>query len=132
VFTGAAGTFNFAHLSNPNLGTMQALTYRAVPGWLSLVMIGGLLGSIVIGFLLGGVGNILGSGAGTIFDMIGRVVGGGLGGLIGGLLVPIVLCIIVAIWLIKLYFGLLKCYVTLIFEIVFAPLIIGAGAFPKF
>jgi len=49
VFTGAAGTFNFAHLSNPNLGTMQALTYRAVPGWLSLVMIGGLLGSIVIG-----------------------------------------------------------------------------------
>ncbi|HWS48947.1 MAG TPA: hypothetical protein VN174_02785 [Candidatus Methanoperedens sp.] len=129
IFT--PNNFDFASLSNPNLTNMQVLTYRAVPGWLSMVMLGGLLGSIIVGFLLGGVGNIIGSGVGTVFDMIGRVVGGAAGGLIGGILVPIILCIIVAIWLIKLYFGLLKCYVTLIFKIVLAPLEIGMGAFPN-
>jgi len=131
IFT--PNNFDFASLSNPNLTNMQVLTYRAVPGWLSMVMLGGLLGSIIVGFLLGGVGNIVGSGVGTVFDMIGRVVGGAAGGfgLIGGILVPIILCIIVAIWLIKLYFGLLKCYVTLIFKIVLAPLEIGMGAFPN-
>ncbi|HBP51117.1 MAG: hypothetical protein US68_C0004G0023 [Candidatus Shapirobacteria bacterium GW2011_GWE1_38_10] len=123
--------FKFSSLSNPTLRDMQMLTYRAVPGWLSLVMLGGLLGSIVLGFLLGGVGAIFGTGANFVGDMVGRVVGGAAGGLIGGLLVPIVLCIIVAIWLIKLYFGLLKCYVTLIFKIVLAPLEIGMGAFPN-
>jgi len=51
--------------------------------------------------------------------------------LLGGLLVPIILCIIVGIWLIKLYFGLLKSYVTLIFNIIFAPLVIAMGAFPN-
>lgn len=123
--------FNFSHLSNPNLRDMQMLTYRAVPGWLSLVMLGGLLGSIVTGFLLGGVGAVFGSSINFVGDIIGRGVGGVVGGLIGGLLVPIILCIIVAIWLIKLYFGLLKCYVTLIFKIVLAPLEIGMGAFPN-
>jgi hypothetical protein len=123
--------FKFSSLSNPNMRDMQMLTYRAVPGWLSLVMMGGLLGSIVIGFLVGGVGSIFGTTANFAGDMIGRVVGGALGGVLGGLIVPIILCIIVAIWLIKLYFGLLKNYVTLIFKIVLAPLEIAMGAFPN-
>lgn len=125
-------SFGFNHLSNPDLRDMQMLTYRAVPGWLSLVMLGGLLGSIIVGFLLGGIGNwVLGSTGNFVTDMVGRFVGGALGGVIGGLLVPLILCIVVAIWLIKLYFGLLKCYVTLIFKIVLAPLEIGMGAFPN-
>ena len=123
--------FKFSSLSNPTLRDMQMLTYRAVPGWLSLVMLGGLLGSIVLGFFAGGVGSILGSSGNFVGDMAGRVVGGAAGGLIGGLLVPIILAIIVGIWLIKLYFGLIKNYVTLIFNIIFAPLVIGAGAFPN-
>ena len=129
IFTG--NNFDFASLSNPNLTNLQMLTYRAVPGWLSLVMLGGLLGSIVAGFFLGGLGNIAGAGVGTIADMVGRGLGGGIGGLLGGILVPIILCIIVAIWLIKLYFGLLKNYVTIIFKIVLAPLEIAIGAFPN-
>jgi len=129
VFTNS--NFKFSNLSNPDLRDLQMLTYRAVPGWISLVMLGGLLGSIVLGFLLGGLGAILGSGTNWIGDMAGRIVGGAAGGLIGGLLIPILLCIIVAIWLIKLYFGLLKCYVTLIFKIILAPLEIGMGAFPN-
>lgn len=129
IFTG--NNFDFASLSNPNLTNLQMLTYRAVPGWLSLVMLGGLLGSIVAGFFLGGLGNIAGAGVGTVADMVGRGLGGGIGGLLGGILVPIILCIIVAIWLIKLYFGLLKNYVTIIFKIVLAPLEIAIGAFPN-
>ena len=126
------GNFKFANLSNPDLRDMQMLTYRAVPGWTSLVMLGGLLGSIVLGFLVGGVGQaVLGPGGNWIGDMAGRLVGGFAGGVIGGLLVPIILCIVAAIWLIKLYFGLLKCYVTLIFKIILGPLEIGMGAFPN-
>lgn len=125
-------SFNFSSLSNPDLHTLQLLTYRASPGWFSLVLLGGLLGSIVTGFFLGGIGNaFLGATGTSILDVVGRVVGGGVGGIIGGLIVPIILSIIVGIWLIKLYFGLLKCYVTLIFKIIFAPLEIGIGAFPN-
>lgn len=123
--------FNYSSLSNPDLRDLQMLTYRAAPGWLSLVMLGGLLGSIIVGFFVGGFGSIFGTTTNWIGDMAGRVIGGGLGGLIGGLLIPIILCIIIAIWLIKLYFGLLTNYVTIIFKIVLAPLEIGIGAFPN-
>lgn len=123
--------FSFSSLSNPTLRDMQMLTSRATPGWLSLTMLGGLLGSIIVGFFVGGIGSILGSSVNFVGDIIGRGVGGVAGGLIGGILIPLVLCIIVAIWLIKLYFGLIKCYVTLIFKIVLGPLEIGAGAFPN-
>lgn len=123
--------FTFSNLSNPDLRDMQMLTYRAVPGWVSLTMLGGLLGSIVLGFLLGGVGAILGTGGNWIGDMAGRLVGGAAGGAVGAILIPLILCIIVAIWLIKLYFGLLSCYVTLIFKIILGPLEIGMGAFPN-
>lgn len=129
---GEGKNFDFASLSNPNLHNLQQLTYRAAPGWFSMVLLGGLLGSIVLGFFLGGLGNVvLGSAGSTGLDMVGRVVGGGIGGLLGGLIIPIVLCIIVGIWLIKLYFGLLKNYVTLLFKIIFAPLEIAMGAFPN-
>ncbi|MDD3998941.1 MAG: hypothetical protein PHR98_02470, partial [Candidatus Shapirobacteria bacterium] len=115
-------SFDFKHLTNPNLVDLQALTYRAVPGWASLMMLGGLLGSIVTGFLLGGTIGFLGSSGSWVGDMVGRLAGGLTGGLIGGILIPLIICIIVAFWLIKLYFGLLKCYVTLIFKIILGPL----------
>ena len=47
------------------------------------------------------------------------------------LLVLIVLFILVAIWLIKLFFGLLKTYVSILIQIITAPLVIGMGAFPN-
>lgn len=132
IFGSFSKWFNFKHLSNPDLRDMQMLTYRAVPGWLSLMMLGGLLGSIVLGFINGGAGAVFGGSAGTWpTDLFGRFAGGAIGGLVGGILVPIILCIIVSIWLIKLYFGLLKCYFTLIFKIVLGPLEIAMGAFPN-
>lgn len=122
---------NFNHLSNPNLTDLQTLTYRAVPGWASMMMLGGLLGSIVTGFLLGGVLGPLGGAGSWVGDLAGKLVGGGVGGLIGALIIPLIINIIAAFWLIKLYFGLLKCYVTLIFKIILGPLEIGMGAFPN-
>lgn len=129
----AAGTntFDFKHLSNTGLWGLQSLTYRAIPGFLSIALLGALLGAVVTSFIgaslggmvLGSTGRLLGSFAG-----MGGAVGGGL---IGGLLIPLILCILVAFWLIKLFFGLLKCYVTIIFKIVLAPLEIGMGAFPN-
>ena len=124
--------FNFRGLSNMNLDTFQAVTFMAAPGWLSTLMLGGLLGAIVTGFLSGGLGNaVFGESGRWVFDKIGALIGGGVGGLIGAVLVPLILSILVAFWLIKLYFGLLKSYVTLIFKIVLAPLEIALGAFPN-
>jgi len=122
---------DFKHLSNPNLNDLQTLTFRAVPGWASMMMLGGLLGSIVTGFLLGGVLGPLGGGGSWVGTLAGKIVGGGVGGLIGALIIPLIINIIAAFWLIKLYFGLLKCYVTLIFKIILGPLEIGMGAFPN-
>lgn len=124
--------FNFRGLSNMNLDTFQAVTFMAAPGWLSTLMLGGLLGAIVTGFLSGGLGNaVFGESGRWVFDKIGALIGGGVGGLIGAVLVPLILSILVAFWLIKLYFGLLKSYVTLLFKIVLAPLEIALGAFPN-
>ena len=124
--------FTFRKLSNMDLDTFQAITFMATPGWLSMVMLGGLLGAIVTGFLAGGLGNeILGETGRWILDKGGSLVGGFGGGVLGLLIIPLVLSILTAVWLIKLYFGMLKSYVTLLFKIVLAPLEIALGAFPN-
>jgi len=128
----SGSNYDFRRLSTMSLDTFQAVTFRAVPGWLSMLMLGGLLGAIITGFLAGGIGNwVLGESGRWVFDKIGALIGGGVGGLIGAVLVPLILSILVAFWLIKLYFGLLKSYVTLLFKIVLAPLEIALGAFPN-
>lgn len=63
---------------------------------------------------------------------IGRVTGvGGLLGGLGGVLLPLLISIIKFFWLFKLFFGLLKCYATLLIKIIFAPLEIAMGALPN-
>ena len=129
---GVPKPLSFHYLANPDINTLNLLTFRALPGWLALVMLGGLLGSVIFGIFAGSVGNIILGGTGNgILSGIGGLLGGGLGGLLGGLLIPIILCIVVAIWLIKLYFGLITTYVTLIFKIIIGPLEIAFGAFPN-
>ena len=63
---------------------------------------------------------------------IGKVtnIGALLGGL-GGVLLPLLISIIKFFWLFKLFFGLLKCYATLLIKIIFAPLEIAMGAIPN-
>lgn len=135
VLTFFQDSFNFRHLANPDMNDIQALTYRAIPGWSSFMMLGALLGKIVIGFFATGITSYVGVGPGWVSDLVGwvagDVVGGISGGVIGLLILPLILFILAIIWLIKLYFGIIKCYVTLIFKIVLGPLEIGMGAFPN-
>ena len=39
--------------------------------------------------------------------------------------------IMLFIWMVKFFFGLLKCYIVIILKIILAPLEIGMGAFPN-
>lgn len=127
-------SYNFDDLSNPNIPTIQHLTQRAVPGGFSLMLLGGTLGNI-IGSV---IGTSLTSGN-TFINFLSKIgirnatqaVGAIGGGLVGGMLIPLILTILVVIWLIKLFFGLVKNYVTIIFKIVLAPLEIATGAFPN-
>jgi len=113
--------FNFKNLADGNLFTVA---------WLLLIpaMMTALLGTIVswlIGFtiafpLLGPIGGIIaGPALGTLFGTAGAVI------------VLIVLAVMISIWLIQFLFGLFKCYATLLFKIILAPLEIGMGALPN-
>ncbi|HOZ80805.1 MAG TPA: hypothetical protein PK370_01130 [Candidatus Woesebacteria bacterium] len=129
---GIAKPLSYTHLANPDINTFNMLAFRAVPGYFSLTLLGGLLGSIIVGLLGGGILQWAAGGVGNgIGSLGGSIIGGAGGGLIGLIIIPIVLCIAVMIWLIKLYFGLLKTYVTIIFKIILAPIEIGMGAFPN-
>jgi hypothetical protein len=124
--------FRFKKLSDMGMDTFQSLTFRIIPGWGSMVALGGILGSMVLGFLAGGIGyGILGETGRWIASKGGQIVGGIGGGLIGGISLPLILSILTAFWLIKLYFGMLNAYVILLFKIILAPLEIAIGAFPN-
>lgn len=123
--------YSLESISNGGFSKIYDLTTRAIPA-ASGVVLGEITGQIFLGVLLGGVGSLaLGSLGSTVLGGIGSGVGNVVGGILGGLLMPIILSILIIIWLIKLYFGLLKCYITLIFKILIGPLEIGIGAFPN-
>jgi hypothetical protein len=123
--------YTLSHLTNPNWATAMSLAFHALPSW-ALFSLSGMIGSTVLGTLGGGIMHILAEQNGT---GVGRwafgAAGGIVGGTVGGILFALIISIIVIFWLIKLYFGLLKTYVTVIFKIVIAPLEIGLGAFPQ-
>jgi len=132
LIDGAAKPFSFNHMVNPDINTLNLLAFRTSPNWISLTLLSGLIGSVITGIFLGSVGNIIFGGAGNgVGSAIGMFFGGAGGGLIGALIVPIIFCIMIGIWLIKLYFGLIKVYVTIIFKIISGPLEIAMGAFPN-
>lgn len=122
----------FTNLVNPDMNVLSIMAFRTAPNWLSLALLGGLISSVVTGIFLGSIGNIIGAGFGqAIGHGIGVVAGGAVGGILSALILPIILSIIIGIWLIKLYFGLIKVYVTIIFKIIIGPLEIAMGAFPN-
>ncbi|MDD2483331.1 MAG: hypothetical protein PHE32_00605 [Candidatus Shapirobacteria bacterium] len=127
--TGTSFIYNFKHLATADFVTLSTLANATVPGG-SMLALGGLVGQVVLGTIIGGVGGLLGSGAGWALNWGGGAVGW-LVGAVGGLIFMIVLFILIAIWLIKLFFGLLTAYVTIIIQIITAPIMIGIGAFPN-
>ncbi len=111
--------YTFSTLSQPGLGEIFNLTYKAVP-LTALAPITGILGAIV-----GGVFSL------PIFG-VGAPVGAILGFGIGAIIITLIIAILILIWLISFFFGLVKCYVQVILKIVTAPLEIGLGAIPGF
>ena len=119
----------FKSLMSADFTKLSMLANRTVPVG-SLFILGMVVGQVILGSLLGGVTGLLGSGP----SLVGNVVGQGLGTIIGaagGLIFVLVLWIVVAIWLIKLFFGLLKTYVSILLKIITGPLEIGMGSFPN-
>jgi len=128
-FTGTS-PYTLEHLTNPSFNTYQSLVYHAMPSW-ALYALSGMVSSVVLGTLGGGIFNLIMGGVGNDIARIGMGITGGLvGGTIGGVLVSLVMTIIMTFWLIKLFFGLIKAYITIIFKIIIAPLEIAMGAFP--
>ena len=52
-------------------------------------------------------------------------------GVVAAILAPLILSIMILIWMIKFFVGLLKCYFNVILKIILAPLEIGLGAIPN-
>lgn len=118
-------------LLNMNFFSIYELTNRAIPA-ASGIALGEMFGQIMMGTLLGGVGSFFLGGLGRDLGMhSGAAIGDLLGGLGGILTVPLIIAIFMVIFMIKLYFGLVKCYITLIFQIIISPIQIGLGAFPS-
>lgn len=100
---------NFVELSTRGMALVHDLTSRAAPFW-TIALIGTII-SALLGTLLGpGWGNLIGAGLGFV-------------------IIALVFGILIIIWMFKFYFGALKCYITIIFKIILAPLEIGMGAF---
>lgn len=80
--------------------------------------------------LTGAWAGISGAIAGVTFGGF-TVLGVGLAtGVLAGLFFLLVLLLFILYQLLTLLFGLFKCYVTLIFQIIFAPILIATGIFP--
>jgi hypothetical protein len=105
--------YDYSHLSHAGPTIFSSLAFLALPKN-AILVIPGIIG-IIVGTILSAQGNPI-------------------GGFFIGAAIPVVVMVLVAIlilfWLTKFFFGLLKCYVTIIFKIVLAPLEIGIGAFP--
>jgi hypothetical protein len=108
-------SYSFDTLTNAGISTYFDLTVRALPMSVLLVW-----------------GTVIGAAIGAIFGLgVGSVPGVVIGGSLAIVIVLLVVCILVAIWMFKFYFGCLKAYVTVIFKIVIAPLELAMGAFPN-
>jgi hypothetical protein len=116
--------FNFKNLIDSSMLTLKSLSLTAAPQWYSFLMLGGMIGTAITGIFIGSFSNTVENVAMT--NSVGSLVG-----IIGGLLLPIIFAIMIGVWLIKLWFGLVKIYITIIFKIISAPLEIGMGIFPN-
>lgn len=102
-------SYNYNALANANLYELFLLIKRLVPNTM-LVSLGALIGGIF--------GSAAGPGGAIIF-------GAG-----SALAITAIISLIVLIQIIKLAFGLTKCYIKAVIQVVFAPFILLVGAFP--
>ena len=116
LFTnGGSDPFTFSSLANADLRTIFNMSFALVPT-VMLASLGTLLSSIVAALL---AISVVGLPAAAAIAAAGPV------------LVMIIILVILLFWILKLFFGLVKCYATLIFKIIIGPLEIAMGAFPS-
>jgi len=113
------GGQTIADLTQAGFMDMFQLMFRALP-MAALTLI-----PMVIGAIIGGV---VGTGLGG--PGIGTAAGALLGIPAGYALFSLIFLVILLFWLIKFFFGLIKCYLQIILKIILAPFEIGTGAFP--
>lgn len=114
-----ANFFNFRGLSQTGFFHFFSMTFMLVP-YGTLLLFGGGLG-YVIGSLFGALGGS------PVTLIAGQAAGFG----IGAVLVTLIIIAMIIFWMLKFFFGAVKCYVTAIFKIIIAPLEIAMGAFPN-
>jgi len=107
----------FADISNFNFGTVFFLITKNI-SLITILIIGGGVGAII--------GGLLGS-----FHPIAFIATGGIGAAVGAIVFLLIILIIIFLMIIKFLFSLIKCYITLILQIILGPLQIAMGAFPN-
>lgn len=127
--TQTGGGLSFLELVNPGFGNLSALMMASAPKSYTLMLVSAQMGGVITGMLVGGFFNPVG-----LFPAL-YTVGSGVGQVIGGFLgftvIPFIIGIVIGIWIMQMFFGMLTNYVTVIFKIIFAPIEIGMGAFPN-
>jgi len=116
LFTGGINP-NFSDLSQAGLGTVFSLTWKATPFW-ALILLAGVPTAIIAGIV-----TLVSAGALAV--PMAFVAAGGF------LLTFLILLIMILVWVIKFFFGCVKCYIMIIIKIILAPLEIGLGALPN-
>jgi hypothetical protein len=109
--------YDFNHLVTPNFGDITSLAFLALPKMSLLLLssiIGGIVAAIVAAIPIPGAQALVPFAFGGITGLILLIISG-----------------LILFWLIKLFFGMVKNYVTIILKIILAPLEIGMGAFPQ-
>jgi hypothetical protein len=114
--------YSFNNLASGNLITVISLLI--VPSVVTTLL--GALISAIVGFLIASPLLIAGP-----VGAVGAAATAALFGSAGAILVVLVLIVMIFIWLFQFLLGLFKCYATLLFKIILAPLEIGIGAFPN-
>lgn len=108
-------TYTFSTLSVANLGTATNLFMSALPAGAFVVM------SLIVGAIAGAMLALVpGANVAAPFVAFGG----------GALIILLIIMIFIIVSTIKFFFGLVKCYVNILFKIILAPFEIGMGAIP--
>lgn len=117
LFPGDLINPSFSTLMNVGFWNFYFLAIKATPVT-ALTLLAGIPSGIIAGLIAG-----LGFGTTAI---IGVVVGAA-----AFILVFLIILIMILVYTIKFFFGMVKCYITLMLRIILAPLEIGMGAIPN-
>lgn len=115
-------SINLQEVLKNNVHSVSGLMSLNLEGFSDIVY-NSLLPNVAIGWLAGSSAIITGV---VIAHFSGTV----LLGILAGSLLLLVIYLVIFIQIVKLFFGLAKCYINIIFKIIISPLEIGLGVFP--